>query len=40
MQLVERSPFVPRPAEETPVPEWKRAAWAHDVLSADDPARG
>jgi uncharacterized protein len=26
MQLVERSPFVPRPAEETPVPEWKRAA--------------
>jgi uncharacterized protein len=39
MQIVERSPFVPRPAEETPVPEWKRADWAHDVLPADDPAR-
>jgi uncharacterized protein len=39
MQLVERSPFVPRPAEQTPVPDWKRADWAHDALPADDPAR-
>ena len=39
MQLVERSRFVPRPEEETPVPEWKRAGWANDVLPADDPAR-
>jgi uncharacterized protein len=39
MQLVERSPFVPRPAEETPVPAWKRADWARDALPADDPAR-
>lgn len=39
MELVERSPFVPRPHEETPVPEWKRADWAHDALPADDPAR-
>jgi uncharacterized protein len=40
MELVERSRFVPRPAEETPVPEWKRTDWARDVLPADDPARG
>src|SRR5215213_4936090 len=40
MQLVERSRFVPRPAEETPVPGWKRADWARDALPADDPARG
>ena len=40
MQLVERSQFVPRPAEETPVPAWKRADWARDVLPAGDPARG
>jgi uncharacterized protein len=40
MQLVERSPFVPRPAEDTPVPDWKRADWARDALPADDPARG
>jgi len=39
MQLVERSRFVPRPAEETPVPEWKRADWARDALPAGDPAR-
>jgi predicted pyridoxine 5'-phosphate oxidase superfamily flavin-nucleotide-binding protein len=40
MQLIERSPFVPRPAEDTPVPDWKRAGWARDALPADDPARG
>ena len=39
MELVERSRFVPRPAEETPVPDWKRDGWARDVLPANDPAR-
>jgi uncharacterized protein len=40
MQLVERSRFVPRPAEETPVPGWKRADWMpQEALPADDPAR-
>jgi uncharacterized protein len=40
MQLVERSPFVPRPAEETPIPRWKRADWmTEDALPAADPAR-
>src|SRR4051812_38450192 len=40
MELVERSPFVPRPAEETPIPRWKRADWmTEDALPAGDPAR-
>jgi predicted pyridoxine 5'-phosphate oxidase superfamily flavin-nucleotide-binding protein len=39
MRLVERSRFVPRPAENTPVPEWKRAEWARDALPEGDPAR-
>jgi uncharacterized protein len=41
MELVERSRFVPRPAErETPVPAWKRADWVpREALPADDPAR-
>jgi uncharacterized protein len=39
MEIVERSRFVPRPQAETPVPEWKRADWARDVLPTDDPAR-
>lgn len=38
-QLVERSPFVPRAKAETPIPGWKQAAWAADVLPAHDPAR-
>jgi uncharacterized protein len=38
LELVERSRFVPRDDRETPVPEWKRRAWSHDVLSAGDPA--
>jgi predicted pyridoxine 5'-phosphate oxidase superfamily flavin-nucleotide-binding protein len=38
LQLVERSRFVPREACETPVPEWKRREWSHDVLPAGDPA--
>ena len=37
-QLVERSAFVPRPKVPTPVPGWKRADWAVDVLPAGDPA--
>ncbi len=32
MQLVERSQFVPRAAVTTPVPGWKNAEWAADVL--------
>ena len=41
MELVERSRFVPRPAErETPVPGWKRADWVpREALPEDDPAR-
>jgi uncharacterized protein len=37
--LVERSTFVPRTGVATPVPGWKRADWAVDVLPAGDPAR-
>jgi predicted pyridoxine 5'-phosphate oxidase superfamily flavin-nucleotide-binding protein len=40
MELVERSRFVPRADREQPVPGWKRADWACDVLPKDDPARG
>ena len=39
MQLVERSRFVPHAGETTPIPGWKRADWARDVLPAGDPAR-
>jgi uncharacterized protein len=38
MALIERSRFVPRNDRETPIPEWKRADWACDVLPHDDPA--
>ena len=38
--LVERSSFVPRTGEATPIPDWKRSDWACDVLAGDDPARG
>ncbi|MEA2506656.1 MAG: uncharacterized protein QOH48_1274 [Actinomycetota bacterium] len=38
-KLVERSRFVPRIGEKTPVPDWKRAEWAHDALPENDPAR-
>ena len=31
-RLVERSRFVPRADCETPVPDWKRADWARDVV--------
>jgi len=40
LQLTERSSFVPRAGRATPIPGWKRADWAVDVLPADDPARG
>jgi predicted pyridoxine 5'-phosphate oxidase superfamily flavin-nucleotide-binding protein len=39
-ELVERSRFVPRSRRRTPVPDWKRADWAADVLPEGDPARG
>jgi hypothetical protein len=39
MALVERSQFVPREETEVPVPDWKRAPWACDVLPDNDPAR-
>jgi predicted pyridoxine 5'-phosphate oxidase superfamily flavin-nucleotide-binding protein len=39
MALVERSRFVPQADRQTPVPDWKRADWACDVLPHDDPAR-
>jgi len=38
-QLVRRSRFVPHTEQPTPVPDWKRAAWAIDALPAADPAR-
>jgi len=37
-QLVERSPFVPRSKQQTPIPGWKQTDWARDVLPATDPA--
>ena len=40
MALVERSRFVPRAGVETPVPAWKRADWACDVLPARDDQAG
>jgi predicted pyridoxine 5'-phosphate oxidase superfamily flavin-nucleotide-binding protein len=36
--LVEHSRFVPKADCATPIPDWKRREWAHDVLPADDPA--
>ena len=32
MEPAERSPYVPRAGTTPPVPEWKRADWARDVL--------
>jgi predicted pyridoxine 5'-phosphate oxidase superfamily flavin-nucleotide-binding protein len=37
-RLVQRSRFVPKTDCETPVPAWKRSAWAHDALPENDPA--
>ncbi len=39
LEKTERSPYVPTPGETPPVPGWKRADWASDVLPAGDPAR-
>ncbi len=39
MALVQRSRFVPRADGDAPIPDWKRSAWACDVLPANDPAR-
>jgi predicted pyridoxine 5'-phosphate oxidase superfamily flavin-nucleotide-binding protein len=39
LEMVEPSRFVPAADGSAPVPEWKRAAWACDVLPAADPAR-
>jgi predicted pyridoxine 5'-phosphate oxidase superfamily flavin-nucleotide-binding protein len=39
LALVERSRFVPHLGRETPIPDWKKADWACDVLPAQDPAR-
>jgi uncharacterized protein len=39
MELVERSRFLPAAGADPPVPDWKRAPWAADVLPSDDPAR-
>ena len=39
MALVERSRFVPGADRTAPIPDWKRADWACDVLPANDPAR-
>lgn len=38
MALVERSRFVPHAGSDAPVPDWKRSAWACDVLPSGDPA--
>lgn len=38
-RLVERSSFVPRKDQTTPIPGWKQTDWACDVLPALDPAR-
>lgn len=39
LSLVERSGFVPKRGCTTPVPSWKRAEWAADVVPEGDPAR-
>ena len=39
LQLIERSPFVPRGGCPTPVPGWKKGEWVADVLPENDPAR-
>jgi predicted pyridoxine 5'-phosphate oxidase superfamily flavin-nucleotide-binding protein len=39
LDLKERSAFTPTGLEPPPIPDWKRADWAIDVLPKDDPAR-
>jgi predicted pyridoxine 5'-phosphate oxidase superfamily flavin-nucleotide-binding protein len=36
-RLVERSTYVPSAGHEPPVPDWKKEAWAADVLPTQDP---
>ncbi len=38
MALVERSPYVPRAGQPTPIPDWKRGPLGAGVLPAGDPA--
>jgi predicted pyridoxine 5'-phosphate oxidase superfamily flavin-nucleotide-binding protein len=38
LAMVEPSRFVPRAGRGAPVPDWKRSAWACDVLPQGDPA--
>ena len=38
MELLEHSRFVPHENCETPIPDWKRRPWSHDVLPQGDPA--
>lgn len=38
-ELVQRSQYVPRQDAVPPIPAWKQAPWAVDVLPAKDPAR-
>lgn len=38
MQRLERSPFVPSPKGDAPVPDWKRDSWFEGTLPGDDPA--
>lgn len=39
LEKVAESPFVPKQGVPAPIPDWKHAAWACDVLPANDPAR-
>jgi len=39
MELVARSPFVPKAGAAAPIPDWKRMTWAQEYLPEDDPAR-
>jgi hypothetical protein len=39
-RLVERSRFVPRSGSPTPVPDWKREAWAREALQVRDAVEG
>lgn len=38
-RLVDRSPFVPSPDADPPVPDWKRDEWFAGTLPHDDPSR-
>ena len=40
MEPVERSPYVPRPDRDVPIPDWKRRPAYNDALPLHDPALG